>query len=122
MGGACSRKRDHLVDEGDYRRARYLKNGSSKWLLLSLPRCTSDISLKGQGKCPSLLELCIARTREDINKYNSFSVLPKDISQQIFNELVESRCLTDSSLEAFRDCAIEVVFMSSAMADIAYSC
>ena len=46
---------------------------------------------------------------QDISKYSSFSVLPRDISQQIFNELVESHCLSDSSLEAFRDCALEVI-------------
>lgn len=47
---------------------------------------------------------------QDINKYSSFSMLPRDISQQIFNELVESRCLTGSSLEAFRDCALLVTY------------
>jgi len=67
MGGACSRKRDHLVEEGDPRRGaswRYSKSGSSKWLLLSLPRCASDVAQRGQGKCPSLMELCVARIRE----------------------------------------------------------
>ena len=46
---------------------------------------------------------------QDISKYSSFSMLPRDISQQIFNELAESHCLSDSSLEAFRDCALEVI-------------
>lgn len=45
--------------------------------------------------------------------YRSFSMLPRDISQQIFNELVESHCLMESSLEAFRDCALQVIFSSS---------
>lgn len=35
-------------------------------------------------------------------------MLPRDISQQIFNELVYSQRLTDVSLEAFRDCALQV--------------
>lgn len=36
-------------------------------------------------------------------------MLPGDISQQIFNELVYSQRLTDVHLEAFRDCALQVV-------------
>lgn len=45
---------------------------------------------------------------QDIDKYSTFSVLPRDISQQIFDELVRSQRLTDVSLEAFRDCALQV--------------
>lgn len=52
---------------------------------------------------------------QDISKYSSFSMLPRDISQQIFNELVESHCLSDSSLEAFGDCALEVTFSCTAV-------
>lgn len=65
MGGACSRKRD-LVDESDTRTTsgRYSKSGSSKWLLFSLPRCGADVARRGQGKCPSLMELCVAKIRE----------------------------------------------------------
>lgn len=64
MGGACSRKRDNLVDEGDQFRPRYSKSGSSKWMLFTLPRAGSDILRRGQGKCPSLMELCVAKVRE----------------------------------------------------------
>lgn len=46
---------------------------------------------------------------QDIDKYSSFSMLPRDVSQQIFNELVSSHSLTEVSLEAFRDCALEVM-------------
>lgn len=35
-------------------------------------------------------------------------MLPRDISQQIFNELVYSQRLTEISLQAFRDCALQV--------------
>lgn len=64
MGGACSRKRD-LLDEDDLRRSgRYSKSGSSKWLLLMLPRCSTDVTAGRQGKCPSLMELCVAKVRE----------------------------------------------------------
>lgn len=35
-------------------------------------------------------------------------MLPRDISQQIINELVYSGCLTDVSFEGFRDCALQV--------------
>lgn len=45
---------------------------------------------------------------QDIDRYNTFYMLPRDISQQIFNELVYSQHLTDVSLKAFRDCAIQV--------------
>ncbi|KAG0470631.1 hypothetical protein HPP92_017331 [Vanilla planifolia] len=110
MGGACSRKRGNFVDSGDSRRGgspRFSKAGSSKWLLFSLSRCGSTSSQRGQKKCPSLMELCVTKIREDIAKYSSFSMLPRDISQQIFNELVKSYCLTDVSLDAFRDCALQ---------------
>lgn len=45
---------------------------------------------------------------KDINKYSTFSMLPRDISQQIFDDLVCSQCLSDYILEAFRDCALQV--------------
>lgn len=53
------------------------------------------------------MELCIYKIREDINKYSTFSMLPRDISQQVFNELVYSRILNEVYLEAFRDCALQ---------------
>nr|GFC86285.1 hypothetical protein [Tanacetum cinerariifolium] len=34
-------------------------------------------------------------------------MLPRDISQQIFDELVYSQRLTEAHLEAFRDCALQ---------------
>lgn len=49
-------------------------------------------------------------TLKDISNYKSFSMLPRDISQLIFDDLVCSQSLTDSILEAFRDCALEVCF------------
>jgi len=139
MGGVCSRKRSQLVDEGDSLEAspRFSKTSSLKWLLLSLPRTSSDVSRKGQGegpgRCPSLMELCVARVckvgytcldsdmecvpffnpaiLQDIDKYSSFMMLPRDLSQQIFNKLVESNCLTEASLQTFRDCALQVMFL-----------
>ncbi|CAK7338568.1 unnamed protein product [Dovyalis caffra] len=112
MGGICSRKRDQQVIEDGVRRGvsgRYSKSGSSKWLGNSFARPTAD--LQSGGSFPSLLELCIYRIREDIDRYNSFSMLPRDTSQQIFNELVISRCLTAASLETFRDCALQDVLL-----------
>jgi len=112
MGGVCSRKRSQLVDEGDSVETptRFSKTSSLKWLLLTLPRSSSDVSRKGQGKgpgqCPSLMEFCVAKVCKDINKYSSFAMLPSDLSQQIFNELVDSNRLTEASLETFRDCAL----------------
>lgn len=41
-------------------------------------------------------------------------MLPRDISQQIINELVYSGCLTDVSFEGFRDCALQVTFIHNA--------
>lgn len=53
---------------------------------------------------------------QDINKYSSFSVLPRDLSQQIFNELVASNRLTETLLETFWDCALQVrLFMLTGM-------
>uniref|UniRef100_A0A3Q7FUZ9 F-box domain-containing protein n=1 Tax=Solanum lycopersicum TaxID=4081 RepID=A0A3Q7FUZ9_SOLLC len=108
MGGACSRKRDQQVSEDSLHRGvsgRYSKSASSKWLGSSFSRGAD--AKQGKGKCPSLMELCIHRVCEDIDKYSTFSVLPRDISQQIFDELVCSQRLTDVSLEAFRDCALQ---------------
>lgn len=105
MGGACSRKRDQQVNEDIVHRG-VSKSGSSKWLGTSISRASIDIK-QGNGKCPSLMELCIYKICEDINHYSTFSMLPRDISQQIINELVCSQCLTDASLEAFRDCALQ---------------
>lgn len=137
MGGACSRKRDQLDNEEILHRgvsAKYNKSLSSKWLMTSLYRPPLD-NHRGTGKCPSLMELCAYKIREvccscimlieylnslfldwspsflckqDIDRYSTFSMLPRDISQQIFDELVNSRCLNDISLEAFRDCALQV--------------
>jgi len=49
----------------------------------------------------------VARVCKDIDKYSSFMMLPRDLSQQIFNKLVESNCLTEASLQTFRDCALQ---------------
>lgn len=135
MGGACSRKRDQRDNEDGLLRGlsgRYRKSGSSKWLATSFSRPAIDIKL-GRGNCPSLLDLCIRKICEvpviyimfvqdinslsnlffpyplqDIDGYRTFSMLPRDISQQIFDELVYSQRLTDVSLEAFRDCNLQV--------------
>jgi hypothetical protein len=48
---------------------------------------------------------------QDISKYSTFAMLPSDLSQQIFNELVDSKCLTEALLENFRDCALHVRFL-----------
>ncbi|KAL5152661.1 F-box/LRR-repeat protein 14 [Glycine soja] len=63
-------------------------------------------------QCPSLLDLCIRKithtlTREDIHKYNTFSALPPDLSQRIFNNMVYSSYLTPASLQPFRDSALQ---------------
>ncbi|XP_022889755.1 F-box/LRR-repeat protein 14-like isoform X4 [Olea europaea var. sylvestris] len=109
MGGACSRKRDQL-DNGDNLNGRvsrrFCKSGSSKWLGTSFTRASMDV-IQGNRRCPSLMELCIYKIREDINKYSTLSMLPRDLSQQIFDDLVYSQCLTDSILENFRDCALQ---------------
>ncbi|MBA0763064.1 hypothetical protein Gotri_012584 [Gossypium trilobum] len=119
MGGVCSRKRDQQVVEDGMRRGvsgRYGKSGSSKWLLTSFSR-PMVVHQPGLAICPSLMELCIDKICEvylitlDINQYSSFTMLPKDISQQIFNKLVLSHLLTDVFLQKFRDCALEDVWL-----------
>jgi len=40
-------------------------------------------------------------------------MLPRDISQQILNNLVYSQRLTSDSFEAFRDCALQVNHIGS---------
>jgi hypothetical protein len=52
-----------------------------------------------------------AECLQDISKYSTFAMLPSDLSQQIFNELVDSNCLTEALLERFRDCALHVSFL-----------
>lgn len=109
MGGACSRKQGQQVnEEGGYRGVsrRYSRNGSSKWLGASFYRAAVD-GKEGKATCPSLLELCTYEICEKIDQYGSFSMLPRDISQQIFNELVFSQRLIGTYLEAFRGCALQ---------------
>jgi hypothetical protein len=112
MGGACSRKRDQQVEDILNRgvSGKYSKSSSSKWLATSLSRSGSDVKRKN-GECPSLMELCVRKIQEDIDRYTKFSDLPRDISQQIFDELVYSQRLTLKSLEAFRDCAIQDLYL-----------
>jgi hypothetical protein len=69
MGSACSRKRGQLVQEDDLYSARFSKSGSFKWLLHTLPRSNSaDVQRRTQGpapgRCPSLVELCVAKVCE----------------------------------------------------------
>jgi hypothetical protein len=69
MGGACSRNRAQSSDEQDPlggTSAKFSKSGSFKWLLFTLPRTGSLESKIEQGKCPTLMELCIAKVREVI--------------------------------------------------------
>ncbi|KAL7222378.1 hypothetical protein ACSBR1_024137 [Camellia fascicularis] len=109
MGGVCSRKRDPQVNEDNLTRGvsgRYSKSRSSKWLGNSFSRPAVD-NKQGKIPSPSLMELCIYKICKDIDKHTTFSMLPRDISQQIFNELVYSQCLTEVSLQAFRDCALQ---------------
>jgi len=46
-----------------------------------------------------------------MSSYSDFSLLPRDLSQQIFNELVECGGLTEASLGAFRDCDLQVMIL-----------
>ncbi|KAM1298629.1 hypothetical protein TB2_024820 [Malus domestica] len=111
MGGACSRKRDHQDDVDDFQRGfsrRYSKSGSSKWLATSFTRPVMDIQPDTRNG-PSLMDS--KKRLRDINKFNTFSMLPRDISQQIINELVYSGCLTDVSFEGFRDCALQDLYL-----------
>ena len=117
---------------------RYGKSGSSKWLATSFIRpggdnkgkCPSllDLCVRKirEVKIKALelflltvvdmvknVELCInipdcLVSWQDISKHGTFSTLPRDITQQVFNELVFSQCLTETTLEAFRDCALQV--------------
>lgn len=71
MGGACSRNRAHSTDEQDLlscTSTKFSKSGSFKWLLFTLPRSGSLESKLEQGKCPTLMELCIAKVREVSHK------------------------------------------------------
>lgn len=66
MGGACSRKRNHLEDEDNLHGGisrRYNKSGSSKWLATSFARPATDIQL-GTGECLSLMDLCVRKICE----------------------------------------------------------
>ncbi|CAI0388764.1 unnamed protein product [Linum tenue] len=113
MGGICSRKRDQdVLGGGSASRVsgRYGKSGSSKWLRNSFGHVAVADCQPG-GNCPSLMELCIQQICKDIERYKSFSVLPRDISQQIFNELVLTHSLNDDSLVAFLDCALQDVHL-----------
>ncbi|KAM3388045.1 hypothetical protein ACQJBY_010688 [Aegilops geniculata] len=111
MGSACSRNRGQVVHEDQLYSVKFSKSGSFKWLLHTLSRSSSDVLRKAQGpgpgRRPSLVELCVARVREDISRYSDFSMLPRDLSQQIFNELVRCSYINEELLGAFRDCALQ---------------
>ncbi|CAI0542644.1 unnamed protein product [Linum tenue] len=113
MGGICSRKRDQeVLGDGIASRlsGRYGKSGSSKWLRNSFGH-VAVADCQAGGNRPSLMELCIQQICKDIERYKSFSVLPRDISQQIFNELALTHSLNDDSLVAFLDCALQDVHL-----------
>ncbi|RYR30534.1 hypothetical protein Ahy_B01g055286 isoform F [Arachis hypogaea] len=113
MGGICSRKREQQVMEDDLHRGvlgRYCRSTSTKWPGAKSFRSKPN-NFPGGGTCPSLMELCIHKIGEDFRKYDSFSMLPPDLSQQIFNELVDAQCLTEAYIEAFRDCALRDVLL-----------
>ncbi|KAG5569479.1 hypothetical protein H5410_059245 [Solanum commersonii] len=113
MGGACSLKRDAHDDDNIIRRgfsSRRFKIGRSSCLESFLLGRGVDGPL-GRNNCPSLMKLCVHSIRKDLDKYNSFSMLPRDISQLIFNNLVYSNGLSDDSIEAFRDCALHDMWM-----------
>ncbi|CAN1133005.1 hypothetical protein LINPERHAP2_LOCUS7392, partial [Linum perenne] len=112
MGGSCSRKRWQLERNHNNspvgRVCRKLsKNGSSKWLLLT------TVSKQHVNIGPSLLDLCIQNICNNIDKHTTtFYMLPRDITQQIFNHLVNSLRLTDASLQAFSDCALQDIHLA----------
>lgn len=138
MGGVCSWRRDN-ADEYTIHRGvscRNFKSGISQWLGTSYFQPIVDYH-QGKDNVPSLLELCIYRIRQvlgfvwlaggsngvllvcksyafqlqqDIDKYTSFYMLPRDVSQLIFNDLVCCHSLSDASIEAFRDCALQVTY------------
>lgn len=67
MGGVCSRKRDHQVNEESLQSrlsGRFSKSGSSRWLGTSFSRSGVSYQEGGRGKCLSLMELCIHKICE----------------------------------------------------------
>ena len=139
MGGVCSRKRDQQVDDDGIQIQVSGRYGSSKWLRNSFSRPVIDCQLgRGRcpslmelcihkicevlalfsmfilGSC-SFVDLYLMPNfifllpEQDIDRYENFSMLPRDISQQIFDKFVDSHHLTAASLEAFRNCAIQVI-------------
>lgn len=112
MGGACSRKRDPQDSVEDLQRGgsgRSSRSISLRWPVNPLLRIAVDIG-KGDGKAPSLLEHSIRKICESIGRYDSFNVLPRDLSQQIFNELVRTQVLTRTLLQSFQDCNLQDTF------------
>ncbi|KAM3383464.1 toll-like receptor 4 [Capsicum galapagoense] len=112
MGGACSLKRDPHDDDNIIRRgfsSRHFKFAKSSCLESFLLGRGVDCT-PGRSHCPSLMELCVHRIRKDLDKYHSFSMLPSDISQLIFNNLVYSNRLSQDNMEAFRDCALHDIW------------
>lgn len=77
------------------------------FLMLKSPCILVSSKKKKRSPCILAYLFCIF-FEQDIDRYSTFSMLPRDISQQIFNELVYSHRLNDVSLEAFRDCALQV--------------
>ncbi|KOM32956.1 hypothetical protein LR48_Vigan01g251200 [Vigna angularis] len=113
MGGICSRKRDQHVVEDDLHRGisgRYCRSGNIKWSRSRSLRSKSN-QCPGWGTCPSLMDLCINRIREDIDlgEYSGVDDNWMDvISSQGLSLLsvdVSGSQVTDNGLRLLKDCS-----------------
>jgi hypothetical protein len=114
MGGACSRKQEQgdAQNEGGMHegpRGTLSRTISLRWpLKVPTIQKSESFAKHGSWSAPSLLELSVQALCQNIRTYPTLAAMPRDLTQQILNELVRRQLLTLSVLHAFLDCSLQV--------------
>jgi hypothetical protein len=116
MGGACSRKREQGDPENEEVEihagpvGKLSRSISLRWplKLTTMQKSESFTKHHSSLSTPSLLELSVQAFCQNIGRYRNLSAMPRDLTQQILNELVRHQLLAPPILHAFLDCALQV--------------
>lgn len=119
MGGACSRKREQGDPENEEVGihagpvGKLSRSISLRWplKLTTMQKSESFTKHCGSLSTPSLLELSVQAFCQNIGRYRTLSAMPRDLTQQILNELVRHQLLAPPLLHAFLDCALQDVML-----------
>jgi hypothetical protein len=117
MGGACSRKREQgdAQNEGGMHegpRGTLSRTISLRWpLKVPTIQKSESFAKHGSQSAPSLLELSLQALCQNIRRYPTLAAMPRDLTQQILNELVQRQLLTLSVFHAFLDCSLQDIML-----------